>query len=326
MKRRSFAVVAVAGSALLAGIVVAPASAQADEPQECAAPAVVTVDGLSAVSEEGCIYPDTVIRVGAAQDFAVPEPGISVQLEALRVEGASQAGAEVWVFRGEDGQAAVAVDGDLYGSPEAAGDLSSMIENTEEAPDADSSEAGTQAIQAACTNADYATTGSKWIETFRWRYNPANQASTNSGAIMQESAKKWNGTPGNCSPRVSNSSSSSYSGTTTARPSVTAALACSSNDGSSTVGWGGTFRNVLGAALDSDQLYDTGFSWNTASACSSGYDLRGVSVHEFGHSYGLGHSPQGSGQVMKPNSPTCDTAQRVVGLGDAFGMAAIYPQ
>src|SRR4028119_683143 len=39
-----------------------------------------------------------------------------------------------------------------------------------------------------------------------------------------------------------------------------------------------------------DVRFNNAVRWQTSSGCSGGYDLAGVSTHEFGHAVGLGHS------------------------------------
>ena len=59
-----------------------------------------------------------------------------------------------------------------------------------------------------------------------------------------------------------------------------------------------------------------------SSTTFGGYDLMGVSAHEFGHVWGLGHVSESTDPRMTMSTATgvCDFSERFIGLGDYVGM------
>jgi hypothetical protein len=72
-----------------------------------------------------------------------------------------------------------------------------------------------------------------------------------------------------------------------------------------------------------DVRFNNAFSWQTSSGCSNGFDLAGVSTHEFGHAVGLGHSNV-SGSTMYPSVAACDFSISSLANDDRSGYSAIY--
>jgi hypothetical protein len=72
-----------------------------------------------------------------------------------------------------------------------------------------------------------------------------------------------------------------------------------------------------------DVRFNNQFSWQNSSGCSGGFDLEGVSTHEFGHAVGLGHSNV-SGATMYPSVSTCNFSVSSLASDDRDGYSAIY--
>ncbi len=72
-----------------------------------------------------------------------------------------------------------------------------------------------------------------------------------------------------------------------------------------------------------DVRFNNSFQWQSSSGCSGGFDLAGVSTHEFGHAVGLGHSNV-SGSTMYPSIGSCDFSAASLASDDRSGYSAIY--
>lgn len=72
-----------------------------------------------------------------------------------------------------------------------------------------------------------------------------------------------------------------------------------------------------------DVRFNNQFSWQNSSGCSGGFDLAGVSTHEFGHAVGLGHSNV-SGATMYPSISACNFSASSLASDDRAGYSAIY--
>jgi hypothetical protein len=72
-----------------------------------------------------------------------------------------------------------------------------------------------------------------------------------------------------------------------------------------------------------DVRFNSAFSWQNSSGCSGGFDLAGVSVHEFGHAVGLGHSNV-QGATMYPSISSCNFSASSLDSDDRAGYSYIY--
>lgn len=134
----------------------------------------------------------------------------------------------------------------------------------------------------------------------------------------------------------------SYLGETLVAPNISLAggvIACGALDADNVIGWADLPNNTLGVtctwsyntgvAGGTDMLYDNVYAWYTGSTAPAGcinqFSLRGVATHEFGHAFGLGHSPGDSCNLtMYPSTGSCNDGQRNFGLGDVLGLEAVY--
>lgn len=81
--------------------------------------------------------------------------------------------------------------------------------------------------------------------------------------------------------------------------------------------------NLIYRFTEVDVRFNNAFSWQTSSGCSNGFDLAGVSTHEFGHAVGLGHSNV-NGATMFPSVAPCDFSVSSLANDDKAGYSAIY--
>ena len=72
-----------------------------------------------------------------------------------------------------------------------------------------------------------------------------------------------------------------------------------------------------------DVRFNNAYNWQTSSTCTNGFDLAGVSTHEFGHAVGLGHSNV-QGSTMYPSVSACDFSISSLANDDKAGYSAIY--
>lgn len=81
--------------------------------------------------------------------------------------------------------------------------------------------------------------------------------------------------------------------------------------------------NVIYRFQEVDVRFNNAFSWQNSSGCSGGYDLKGVSTHEFGHAVGLGHTNV-QGATMFPSVAACDFSVSSLASDDRDGYNFIY--
>lgn len=81
--------------------------------------------------------------------------------------------------------------------------------------------------------------------------------------------------------------------------------------------------NLLARFQEVDVRFNNQFQWMKSSGCSGGFDLAGVSTHEFGHAVGLGHTNV-QGATMFPSVAACDFSISSLANDDKAGYSAIY--
>jgi hypothetical protein len=201
--------------------------------------------------------------------------------------------------------------------------------------EANIAQVGALATVPKCDSYAYSQNGYRWLSTYQWRFRPTpfgGQAAMSAG--IQAMA---NGT-GGCGANLQNGAVASYLGTTGTNSSVGSNNTCGAGDYVNVVDSGALPSPTLAATCTyktateifaADVKFSTAYNWysgTSTTACPSGYyDVQGVMAHEAGHVFGLNHVAQASAQVMKPNSSTCETSQRLLGNGDLAGMKYLYP-
>ena len=174
----------------------------------------------------------------------------------------------------------------------------------------------------------YTLNGRKWFSSPTFRYNPANTASCCLGASEYESQVKSG--PGAWSSLIRFGSNTTLSG--------------AKRNGVNVVSWANLGGNTLGVThyistdtsqsqncngntiyrfVEVDIRFNKQFRWSNSAGCSSAWDLKGVSVHEFGHAYGLGHSSV-QAATMYPSISACNFSKASLENDDRSGYSAIY--
>jgi hypothetical protein len=81
--------------------------------------------------------------------------------------------------------------------------------------------------------------------------------------------------------------------------------------------------NLIYRFEEVDVRFNNAYNWQTSSTCTNGFDLAGVSTHEFGHAVGLGHTNV-QGATMYPSVASCDFSMSSLASDDKAGYSAIY--
>jgi len=211
---------------------------------------------------------------------------------------------------------------------------------------------GTAASCASkCSDSAYSyvfgSTRAKWKSRLNWHYRHGGSPVGKNAAInaFKHGAQAVPKQRNSCSMSDQSNATHRYEGETSTRPNIGkdgSNVFCKSPDGENVVGWGGLPDGTLAVTcswasddgsstyriIEADQRYDTSNrSWFTGNAvpndCSGRFSLRAVATHEFGHAYGLGHTPNACKQVMADSASAC-TSRRKFGRGDVRGVRDLY--
>jgi len=317
---------AVALGIALVAVVTSTGAAPASAAPTCRGERITVADLAT-----GCAVSSGTVVLPDGRHFALPAPGTTVAALPVAATGASDDGDVAITNTGRAG-VAVHVDEVWKGSPAAVRQERTAL-RARLAATPQAATTTTAAKPSSCTNKTYSKLGFKWSAPVNWSYNPAGQKVSGAAAI-RAGADAWTGGIASCGKKVTTSAGERLAGNTTRTSGVTATGGCGASSGASVVGWGSLPSGTLavtcvwsrsGVAVEVDQRYTTAQQWSVATTCSGArFDLRGVATHEWGHAFGLGHTAQNSGLVMKPASTTCETGQRTLGLGDVLGIDSVY--
>lgn len=320
-----------AGAVVLGIVVTAVVVTSMDEGRAEAAPTCrgdrITVAELSS----GCVVSSGTVALPDGRRFVVPRAGTTVSALPVASAGAGDPG-DVSITNAGRAGLAVRIDHAWSGSPAAIRKERAAVQSRAVVTSA--AAVATSATPASsCSNKTYTRLGFRWSAPVAWSYNPAGQRLAGASAI-RAGADAWTGAVTSCGKSVRTSAGEQLLGNTTQVLGVTSTGGCGASSGASVIGWGTLKSGTLavtcvwsrsGVAVEVDQRYSTNAAWSGTTACSGArFDLRGVATHEWGHAFGLGHTAQNSGLVMKPASTTCEVGQRTLGLGDLMGIDALY--
>jgi hypothetical protein len=325
----------VVGSAatILFGLAMDPASSaplpEAQDP--CLSATAVPVDSLPALSL--CDLTGRLVT-GEGVGVRVPAVGQAVSINALQV----------------DREVVLEV------RHEAGGTVSGLL--TVLGPDESPDQAGivTQDMvggQVACSDAAFTSSGSKESDTRLWYYDRDTDPVVGSPAAAYHEQGVTSAVVNllagynDCGLVGGFQASQTYLGNTTARSNITADSTCGGMDGQNVVDWGSvTNPNTLGLTCRYDFLLDlpgydeileadikianahSYLAGAPTSTCDNSYDVMGLMTHEWGHAFGLSHTPDPVAdhrqQTMSPVLTPCSTFQRTLGRGDWTGMNTVY--
>ncbi|GLY97316.1 hypothetical protein [Actinoplanes sp. NBRC 103695] len=309
----------------IAAIVALPGASQAQPRAACPSGELQASSLPKRIVAGACAVPGRTIR-GAKVAAVIPRPGHGVTANVLSLEGEETLAIDTAL----DGTVTVATTTEPVGTHAA----------VQDALPACADDANT------LLNYDYFSGGN-----FYWYYAPAGVQRSGLSDPDAEAAL-INGTRhitvGNndCGFGGQPNVNHTYGGQVGVGPNINAPEnKCTAEDAWSITGWGNATSDVLASTCTwsvfreepfphrvvttSDMVANYNFVWwNGSGSCPNNgdaYDLEGVTTHERGHTFGLGHPSEGHENLtMAPRAFRCDTRMRTLGLGDFNGLITLY--
>ncbi|MCQ9132635.1 matrixin family metalloprotease [Streptomyces hilarionis] len=253
--------------------------------------------------------------------LAVPEPGITVSVDALTADGSAH-GFTV----------AVAADGTVSYAYEA-DHARARPRRRADAP-------------ASCADGAYSTAGRKEYGTYEWFLGdgplPAHLSRAEARHAFEAGVAAITASRNDCGYDDTVTARARYLSTTSHEAGIDREARCVRRDGLSvwdagdigpgavatTCSWSRPVPDGPDELLEADVRFNThdyAFTDHPSDACTHAYDLRSVATHEAGHVFGLAHAGQGHENLtMYASSFACSTAARTLGKGDVLGLRSLY--
>ncbi|MFJ4694907.1 matrixin family metalloprotease [Streptomyces sp. NPDC088766] len=265
----------------------------------------------------------------AGAGVTVPEPGMTVSVDALTEDG-SLHGFTL----------AVAADGTV------SYDLTDTGAHAA-APDHAHAGAGAPGrARAACADDAYATADHKEYDTYEWFLGdgalPANLAPDDARRAFEGAIGTITAGRNDCGLGDAVTAKARFLSRTANEADIDRDAHCMPRDGMSvwdagdlsagvvatTCSWSRAVSGGPDELREADVRFNIGdhaFTDRLTDTCSRTYDVRSVATHEAGHVFGLAHVGRGhESQTMFTNSFACSTTARTLGRGDVLGLRALY--
>jgi hypothetical protein len=203
--------------------------------------------------------------------------------------------------------------------------------------------AGAGASPSPCADSKYgllAPVGYRWRTALRWSFRsssvPVGLSATSVLSVIQRAFANVTGARNDCGRSDAVSATSSYLGTTSVKPSVTANGQCGDADGRSVVGFGalnGYYAGYTciwwqdGAIVEADMRLGSNTDWALSSDCANQLMMEALVTHEVGHAFGLAHvneSTHGRLTMSTYIDGLCENQEATLGLGDIYGLESLY--
>lgn len=325
-------VAAAVGRAVVAAVSLAALSGGAALPRAggCAlASGALTPDDLPAGSSvlDCAAVGRLVTHAGAG--VTVPEPGMTVSVDALTEDG-SLHGFTL----------AVAADGTV------SYDLTDTGTHATTSGHAHAAATAPGRASAACADGAYALADHKEYETYEWFLGdgplPGNLTPGDTRRAFEGAIGTLTTGRNDCGLGGTAVAKARFLNRTGNEADIDRDARCTARDGLSvwdagdlvggvvatTCSWSRAVAGGPDELREADVRFNIGdhaFTDRPTDTCSRTYDVRSVATHEAGHVFGLAHVGRGhESQTMFTNSFACSTAARTLGRGDVLGLRALY--
>ena len=270
---------------------------------------------------------------------AVPEPGTTVSVEALTVDGSAHG---LTVRVAADGT--VSYDDDHAGHEERTGP-GDRVGRAGALAAAGGSRTDTP---GPCADTAFTTADRKEYNTYDWFLGdgpqPGGVTRAEARRAFEDAIATITGSRNDCGIGDTVLAKARFVATTHHEADVDSEARCTTRDGLNVWDAGDLSSSVVATTCSwshpvpgprPDQLIEADVRFNirdyrftnqpTSDSCDNAYDIRSVATHEAGHVFGLGHAGPGHGNLtMYANSYACSTSARTLGKGDVLGLRDLY--